>query len=80
MKESRSMLQLKFDDLIEYDIFGEGSHISTNQKRDSTVFSSDWLKFETLPRGKVTNLPLLLAEEGSQIRTFGGRRVTNLTF
>ena len=27
--------------------------------------------------GRVTNLPLLLAEEGSQITTFGGRRVTN---
>ena len=24
---------------IEYGIFGEGSHISTNQKRESTVFS-----------------------------------------
>ena len=31
-------------------------------------------------RGRVTNLPLLLAEEGSQITTFGGRRVTNLAF
>ena len=30
--------------------------------------------------GRVTNLPLLLAEEGSQITTFGGRRVTNFTF
>ena len=25
--------------LIEYEIFGEGSHISTNQRRESTVFS-----------------------------------------
>ena len=24
---------------IEYEIFGEGSQISTNQKRESTVFS-----------------------------------------
>ena len=24
---------------IEYEIFGEGSHISTNQRRESTVFS-----------------------------------------
>ena len=24
---------------IEYGIFGEGSHISTNQKRENTVFS-----------------------------------------
>ena len=34
-------------------IFGEGSQVSTNQKRESTVFSvlaSDWSKFETLPR------------------------------
>ena len=30
--------------------------------------------------GRVTNLPLLLAEEGSQITTFGGRRVTNFAF
>ena len=30
--------------------------------------------------GRVTNLPLLLAEEGSQIITFGGRRVTNFAF
>ena len=46
-------------DSIEYEIFGEGSQISTNQKRESTVLSearkqcflaSDWLKFETLPR------------------------------
>ena len=28
-----------FDDAIEYGIFGEGSQISTNQKRESTVFS-----------------------------------------
>ena len=26
-------------DLIEYSIIGEGSQISTNQKRESTVFS-----------------------------------------
>ena len=25
--------------IIEYEIFGEGSHISTNQRRESTVFS-----------------------------------------
>ena len=31
-------------------------------------------------RGRVSNLPLLLAEEGSQITTFGGRRVPNFTF
>ena len=24
---------------IEYEIFGEGSHISTNQRQESTVFS-----------------------------------------
>ena len=30
--------------------------------------------------GRVSNLPLLLAEEGSQITTFGGRRVPNFTF
>ena len=31
-------------------------------------------------RGRVSNLPLLLAEEGSQITTFGGRRVSNFAF
>ena len=31
-------------------------------------------------RGRVSNLPLLLAEEGSQITTFGGRRVPNFSF
>ena len=30
--------------------------------------------------GRVSNLPLLLAEEGSQITTFGGRRVPNFSF
>ena len=28
-----------FKNLIEYENFGEGSHISTNQRRESTVFS-----------------------------------------
>ena len=28
-----------YPSLIEYEIFGEGSHISTNQRRESTVFS-----------------------------------------
>ena len=26
-------------DIIEYEIFGEGSHISTNQKRENSAFS-----------------------------------------
>ena len=38
----------------EYGIFGEGSQISTNQERESTVFFSDWLKFESLPRKQRT--------------------------
>ena len=34
--------------IIKYEIFGEGSQISTNQKRENSAFSiaSDWLKFE----------------------------------
>ena len=48
------------------------------------------LKFQNIPGcpfyrvrnswGRVSNLPLLLAEEGSQITTFGGRRVPNFSF
>ena len=34
--EAHTVLQKRF---IEYEIFGEGSHISTNQRRESTVFS-----------------------------------------
>ena len=32
-------VQFRFGSYMEYDIFGEGSHISTNQRRESTVFS-----------------------------------------
>ena len=38
---------------MEYGIFGEGSHISTNQKRENDAYSllsSDWFKIEPLPR------------------------------
>ena len=31
--------KLIYSTFIEYEIFGEGSHISTNQRRESTVFS-----------------------------------------
>ena len=49
---------------------------------------SNWLPETTIIQsnrvrnfwGRVSNLPLLLAEEGSQITTFGGRRVPNFTF
>ena len=30
---------LQFFNTIEYEIFGEGSHISTNQKRENRAFS-----------------------------------------
>ena len=33
------MIVFKLDQDIEYEIFGEGSHTSTNQKRESTLFS-----------------------------------------
>ena len=33
------IINILFSKTIEYGIFGEGSQISTNQKRESTVFS-----------------------------------------
>ena len=33
------MMSFKFTSTIEYGIFGEGSQISTNHNRESTVFS-----------------------------------------
>ena len=42
---------------IGYDIFGEGSQILTNQKREDSAFSalaSDLLKFGALPRNNRT--------------------------
>ena len=55
--------------VTEYEIFGEGSHISTNQRRESTVFSllaSDWLKCETLPR-KFRTLQLCLKKSRKKL-------------
>ena len=42
--------------VIEYGILGEGSQISTNQKRESNIIYSDWLKFGTLPQRYRTQL------------------------
>ena len=33
------LIVLLLGNIIEYEIFGEGSHISTNQKRENSVFS-----------------------------------------
>ena len=38
-KGSQKQMAINIVRIIEYEIFGEGSHISTNQKRESTVFS-----------------------------------------
>ena len=57
--------KIPFCDLLKY-VLSESNIKAGNRVRNS------W--------GRVSNLPLLLAEEGSQITTFGGRRVPNFSF